>query len=622
MTSETALAPAVVSTYVYEPLEPDSIRLLSILPMLSGEGQIRCQTACFQRTARTGYIALSYAWGPEAEPCHIILDGQRFNVRKNLFDFLHAARKFRGRFSGWLWIDALSIDQSNDIERTHQVASMSKIYSNATYVLIWLGLRSRDSDVAMHILCTSVEHWLDPLKFYHMWTPGHSAAITQLLERPYWSRLWSTCAVIMCDGSCVACTLFVDFVDILAQKWTDVSPVIVEIIGNRTILRSPSPEAMESIRTVRKCPAISVVKYASQAIRVMPLLDLMCALKHLGCAESRDKVYALLGVAAQTHATIEPDYTLPVVTLAHAVLRHHHQLKPPKDTHEVYAQCQELERLLGLCQSQMLFLIKNDDWFSVKSYICSPVFDSKAQHGINFGWVVFHGHDSVEDMLTRITPACNPPKKLKAALETAVRYGDEATVDILLALKVIKTDVHLLTRVRYHGISSQKSLFDTAVRCGHVGVARRMLETGLLDVNAHLPRLLHHGRGVCPLHLAAHQCDVLMVRTLLSIEGIDVDHLCKGVTPLESAVRPANLLYKRGATLITRMLLASKKVHVPRKVSELCNDWGLLEMPTWPSMDEIAECVRTDGTLGYKDWDWWHDEYGLRAERYHQRRSA
>lgn len=63
--------------------------------------------------------------------------GQRLSVGDNLLSFLEVAQ--RKPISRWLWIDALSIDQINVAERTHQVQQMSQIYSNAVGVFAWLG---------------------------------------------------------------------------------------------------------------------------------------------------------------------------------------------------------------------------------------------------------------------------------------------------------------------------------------------------------------------------------------------------------------------------------------------------------------------------------------------------
>jgi hypothetical protein len=39
-----------------------------------------------------------------------------------------------------LWVDAVCIDQADDEERSEQVQMMSRIYKNASRVLVWLGL--------------------------------------------------------------------------------------------------------------------------------------------------------------------------------------------------------------------------------------------------------------------------------------------------------------------------------------------------------------------------------------------------------------------------------------------------------------------------------------------------
>jgi hypothetical protein len=63
------------------------------------------------------YKALSYTWGDAASLEIIELGGKPFTVRRNLWTFLDRARK--DRFEGYLWIDALCIDQSTISERNH-----------------------------------------------------------------------------------------------------------------------------------------------------------------------------------------------------------------------------------------------------------------------------------------------------------------------------------------------------------------------------------------------------------------------------------------------------------------------------------------------------------------------
>ena len=75
--------------------------------------------------------------GDEEDQETIRIDGSSLRVRRNLWSFLrHTSRLLRGIP---LWIDAISIDQSDDEERSQQVRLMGQIYANAEKVLVWLG---------------------------------------------------------------------------------------------------------------------------------------------------------------------------------------------------------------------------------------------------------------------------------------------------------------------------------------------------------------------------------------------------------------------------------------------------------------------------------------------------
>ncbi|KAK4892823.1 hypothetical protein LTR27_008737 [Elasticomyces elasticus] len=387
----------------------------------------------------------------------------------------------------------------------------------------------------------------DPRRSYNMCTPAHILAIRRLLERPYWGRLWvfqeltlARHRILMCGRRVLNWESFAYFVDVVAHIGTGYSDSSSIIKAWRHL----SPEAVGSLQAVPGCLAMLMVKYASQVTQAALLWDLMFALKHLGCADPRDKVYALLGVAAQTSATIEPDYTMSARSLAHAVLKHHHDVKPPQDTYEVAKQCEDLEVLLGLRPQEMLAMAGQHRRLSNAIFISSHAFRLGDAEGISLGWAVFQGHDAVVDLFKRKVAKEVTSRYLGEILDDAVYQGNEALVEVLLALKVIRTNHHLHMQVRQHGNGRRTSFLDTAVRYGHVGVARRLLETDHYDVNACLPRVFHHGRRVCPLHLAAQQCDIAMIKMLMNVQGINVHHRCGGKTLLEDAARPANVRCK------------------------------------------------------------------------------
>jgi len=104
-------------------------------------------------------------------------------VREKLRNFLQEAR--RRKHQGFLWIDALCIDQSNVDERNHQVAMMGEIYSKATSVIVWLGESTFDIERAIETMTKTCanelasEVWLDSTDRIH-----------ELFTKGYWTRAW------------------------------------------------------------------------------------------------------------------------------------------------------------------------------------------------------------------------------------------------------------------------------------------------------------------------------------------------------------------------------------------------------------------------------------------------
>ena len=106
-----------------------NIRLVKLQPAFeSDSSMIKCNFQCFPLSKCPPYVALSYTWGPANSLKEIQINSRRFMIRENLWWFLQhmRLRSWRKLF----WIDALCIDQSNILERNHQVNSMRQIYSN------------------------------------------------------------------------------------------------------------------------------------------------------------------------------------------------------------------------------------------------------------------------------------------------------------------------------------------------------------------------------------------------------------------------------------------------------------------------------------------------------------
>jgi hypothetical protein len=153
------------------------------------------------------YQALSYTWGnttykddagqvqnQNQEERGIRIDGQRFVVAKNLHEALLCLRV--AHQPRYLWIDAICINQSDVVEKSHQIRLMKDIYAEAESVIVWLGRSDQHSDIAMRLISNinrthdrrqRLDKIRDTLRSRHY---SFEAAYTDLFRRSYWGRTW------------------------------------------------------------------------------------------------------------------------------------------------------------------------------------------------------------------------------------------------------------------------------------------------------------------------------------------------------------------------------------------------------------------------------------------------
>jgi hypothetical protein len=113
-------------------------------------------------------------------------------VRENLWN---ALRRFQSdNVELVIWIDAICINQTSDIERNHQVANMKMVYEQATEVVVWLGLTSKDSDLAIQLVHELYQHresteWIME-RFSKPDMKQKLESLADLLGCHYWYRIW------------------------------------------------------------------------------------------------------------------------------------------------------------------------------------------------------------------------------------------------------------------------------------------------------------------------------------------------------------------------------------------------------------------------------------------------
>jgi hypothetical protein len=97
---------------------------------------LRCQLKIVNLEERPDFEAISYVWGRGIKRKRVICNGTRVKITVNLLQALVAVRHPSRQRT--VWADSISINQSNNVEKSRQVALMGPIYNCARRVLIHL----------------------------------------------------------------------------------------------------------------------------------------------------------------------------------------------------------------------------------------------------------------------------------------------------------------------------------------------------------------------------------------------------------------------------------------------------------------------------------------------------
>jgi Heterokaryon incompatibility protein (HET) len=165
------------------------------------------------------YDALSYCWGTGEESVEIIINGESVPISPNLFAALKQMRLDQRNTASQrkLWIDAVCINQSDNVEKSHQVMLMRDIYANASRVIIWIGGPDDLSDLAFDTLkrFAADDKTSDGSATYRDiqdTVRKRRAAVQLFIERPYFIRMWIIQEVVVAKEATIRCgSLHLDF---------------------------------------------------------------------------------------------------------------------------------------------------------------------------------------------------------------------------------------------------------------------------------------------------------------------------------------------------------------------------------------------------------------------------
>jgi hypothetical protein len=125
------------SEYKYKSLEGQPQGTICLLRLLPGKTPEQIIYHLEEATVGDSFTAISYVWGADPATNKITVDGRPFYVRQNLYQCLLHVRDELSE--GLLWIDAICVNQADLQERSSQVMLMDQIFGTAKLVLAWVG---------------------------------------------------------------------------------------------------------------------------------------------------------------------------------------------------------------------------------------------------------------------------------------------------------------------------------------------------------------------------------------------------------------------------------------------------------------------------------------------------
>lgn len=166
MASEEPLGPVPTATgyrfYAYQPLplSDEYIREL-ILDPGQGDDPLSGRLVINKLLDAPDFEAISYVWGAGIRDRWIIVDGRQLPITASMEDALRQTRMPEKRRT--LWADSICMNQEDNVEKSHQVAMMGRIYARSSRTLICLGLNPQLRQYSQHViaLVNTVNNMMD-----------------------------------------------------------------------------------------------------------------------------------------------------------------------------------------------------------------------------------------------------------------------------------------------------------------------------------------------------------------------------------------------------------------------------------------------------------------------------
>lgn len=262
------------------------------------------------------YATLSYVWGPDDQPMHVLrTPSGDLRVKNALHTALVSLRSKQKPLT--LWIDALCINQGDKREKTQQIALLPETFQRSASTLAFIGGGDEHNEAiqmlmqvrARMVLGPCSEDWPEdlprcppswedrgmPFPDDEIW-----AEVAALFANPWFRRAW------IVQEAVIAHRLKI----VLGKQRIDWNHLflVMEHIDKEL-------EVTERIESISWVPFLKLgrLRHVEDRSGRVSILKLLENFRHAKSSDPRDKFFSLLGIASDGNIEeFEPDYSSPI----------------------------------------------------------------------------------------------------------------------------------------------------------------------------------------------------------------------------------------------------------------------------------------------------------------------
>lgn len=273
--------------------------------------------------ASLAYSAISYVWGDSTKTSTILCNGQRLSIPATLGVVLRRLRTTSGQKLLPLWADSICIDQSTSpealSERSHQVRQMRQIFSLAEKVYIDLSDISLDTYHHLNDLHMTMRDvsWTDQypnmLRVEFKGTKSLPRAdhagwhsLAKFVSHPWFTRMWVIQEFAMAKRIVL---LLGDDVESDADFIEQATKCGCYFLYHDVLNRDPALSQIRYTMLLRYMNIailhkLRVMAQSTLGVTLQQFNDVLLLRENFAATDSRDFVYALLGLAPPNSADL------------------------------------------------------------------------------------------------------------------------------------------------------------------------------------------------------------------------------------------------------------------------------------------------------------------------------